>query len=77
MISKKLAVKLSHGTILHHKKYTNADGTPVRCRVNGVCKTWVTIPEAYRLPVKYGLAGFFYISVDNATDWVLPRGKRQ
>jgi len=54
---------------LYHTKLRNADGTPVRCRVNGKCKTWKTRPEEFQLPVKYGLRGCFYITPGNAHQW--------
>lgn len=71
MITKKLAVSLSYRDELHHKTLKNADKTPVRCRVNGVCKTWKTRPSEFRLPVKYGLRECFYITENNAADWIL------
>lgn len=61
MITKDLATSLSRGKILHHKTLKNADGTPRRCRVNGVCKTWKTAPTSWRLPVKHGLKDCFYL----------------
>jgi len=69
MITKEQATSLGHGDILHHVSVRNADGTPVRCRVNGMCKTWKTRPGDFRLPVKYGLRDCFYITPSNANDW--------
>lgn len=57
-----------------HVSLKNADGTPVRCRANGACKTWVTRPDDFRLPVKYGLKTCFYIeggACGNAHEWVV------
>jgi hypothetical protein len=54
----------------YHVKLRNADGTAVRCRVNGACKTWKTRPDDFRLPVKYGLKDCFYIEPGNAADWL-------
>ena len=62
MITKKQATNLKHGDILHHTIMKNADGTPLRCRVNGICKVWKTRPDDFKLPVKYGLKQCFYIS---------------
>ena len=70
MITKDIATSLTHGQILHHVSFTNADGTPVRVRVNGVCKTWKTRPTEFRLPVKYGLKDCLYITPENANNWV-------
>ena len=54
-----------------HRTQRNADGSPLRCRVNGKLKTWKTRPNAYRLPVKHGIKQFFYITPENAAYWVL------
>lgn len=69
MVNKTIATTVTHGDILHHKTEKNADGTPVRARVNGQCKTWKTRPDDFRLPVKYGLRHCFYITPENAGDW--------
>lgn len=71
MITKDTAVELGNtGKTLYHKKMRNADGTPVRCRVNGRCKTWKTRPEEFRLPVKHGLKTCFYITdCSGAHEW--------
>jgi hypothetical protein len=34
-------------------------------RVNGKCKTWKTRPLEFKLPVKYGLYNYGYITHDN------------
>ena len=44
-----------------HVGTKNADGTPMRCRRNGKTKTWKRNPERFRIPVKYGLYGYFYL----------------
>jgi len=54
---------------LYHKTLKGSDGEPVRCRVNGKCKTWKTRPDEFKLPVKYGLYQYFYITQDNAHEW--------
>lgn len=69
MLTKEQAVRLTHGTILYHVHMRNSDRTPVRCRVTGQCKTWATRPDAFRLPVKYGLKQSFYIANENASEW--------
>lgn len=71
-ITKEQAVTLSYREVLEHKTKSNADGTPMRCRVNGKCKTWKTRPEDYRLPVKYGMYQCFYITPENAEEWYQP-----
>ena len=69
MVTKKQA--MTHQGEFHHITLKNADKTPLRCRVNGACKTWKTRPDEFRLPVKYGLRECSYITQDNANEWVL------
>ena len=52
-----------------HRSQRNADGTPVRCRVNGKLKTWKTRPGSFRLPVKHGIKRCFYLTPENITHW--------
>jgi hypothetical protein len=70
MITKQEAVALHYGAILHHVTMKNKDGTPMRVRVSGACKTWKTRPEEFRLPVKYGLRESGYIDQRNAFNWL-------
>lgn len=69
MITKEIAVNAMIYQTFHHVSLKNADGTPVRCRVNGACKTWKTRPGDFRLPVKHGLKQCFYITPANAGEW--------
>ncbi len=68
-ITKEMAVSAHHRQEFHHKTLKNADGTALRCRVNGKCKTWKTREDDFRLPVKYGLRECFYINHNNAHEW--------
>jgi hypothetical protein len=70
-ISRANAESLSHGTVLYHRRLRNGDRSPLRCRVTGACKTWVTRPEDFKIPVKYGLRDSFYIEPHNASEWCL------
>lgn len=70
MITREIA--LSRPPELHHITRKNSDGTPLRCRSNGKCKTWKTRPDEFRLPVKRGLRQCFAITPANAADWQLP-----
>jgi len=58
----------------HHVSEKNADGTPLRVRVNGKCKTWKTRPNEFALPVKYGLYGHGKITHNNCDEWLVGRG---
>ena len=70
MITIELAKTLKVGDILTHDTAKLADGkTPQRCRVNGKCKTWVTRPTEFKLPVMQGLRHAGYITEFNAADW--------
>ena len=75
MLTKAQATRLGYRDELEHRVMKNADGTPVRCRVNGKCKTWkYAFPGNFRLPVKHGLRTCFYITQDNAADWCVKGG---
>lgn len=71
MLTKQMCVNATHGTTFHHTRGRNADGSPTRCRVMGKCKTWVTRPNEFKLPVKYGMRQCFYITQDNADEWAI------
>lgn len=61
--------KFKLGRTFYHRRMKGSDGRPLRCRVNGVCKTWKTRPEDFKLPVKYGLRECFYIEPCNVDEW--------
>ncbi len=44
-------------------------GEPVKCRRNGKTKTWKTRPNEFKIPVKYGLYEYFYITENNCHEW--------
>lgn len=56
------AKALRPGTILHHTKNKNADGSPQRWKVNGKVKTWKTRPNDVKVPIKHGLYAYGYIT---------------
>ena len=60
---------VTHGQTLYSSVFNNADGTPLRARVNGKLKTWKRQPDYYELPVKHGLRTCFKITPDNALYW--------
>lgn len=35
-------------------------------RANGKCKTWVTRPDEFKLPIKHGLYNYGYLTNENA-----------
>jgi len=59
------AKALEPGDMLHHTIKTNADGTPMRWKVNGKPKTWMTKPQCVKVPVKHGLRDYDYLEEDS------------
>jgi hypothetical protein len=55
MITLKQAKELKPGDILHDDTVKSADGSCMRWRVNGHVKTWKTMPDRIRVPLKHGL----------------------
>ena len=66
MISKAEATITRHFV---HVSLKDSRGNPVACRASGKCKTWVTRPDEFKLPCKYGMYTSFYITHDNAHEW--------
>jgi hypothetical protein len=53
-----------------HKEMKRSDGrTAIGVRRNGATKTWKTRPGEFRIPVKYGMYEYFYITDKNAHEW--------
>ena len=69
MITKEMAMAAHGGVVFYHVSAKNADGTPARARVNGVCQTWVRSPNRFKLPMKHGLYECFYLTETNANEW--------
>ena len=63
------AVAAQWGDLLYHATEKGRDGKPAKCRVSGRCTTWKTMPDDFKLPVRYGLYRHFYITEDNADEW--------
>lgn len=70
MITKTIATQAHHYETFHHVSMENADGSPLRARVNGKCQTWKTRPDEFRLPMKHGLRECFYITERNGQEWL-------
>jgi len=43
--------------------------TPLKVRRNGKTQTWKTRPNDFKIPVKYGLYEYTYITQDNCDSW--------
>jgi hypothetical protein len=82
MITKTQAQALTYNQTLHYTGRTDCKRTVgprggvkeyiVHVRVSGACKVWVTRPEEFRVPVKYGMYESFEINQDNGADFHLP-----
>jgi hypothetical protein len=71
MITIEQAAALEYGDLLHHRELRNADGTPLRARVNGKIQLWKTRPTHFRLPIKSGLYLYADITQSVAHKWSL------
>lgn len=72
MVCRENVESLRPDNIIHHMSAKNADGTSLRGKVNGMVKLWKRYPLKFRLPMKYGIRTYFYITEDNAKDWYIP-----
>lgn len=61
-ITLKQAKELKPGTILYHINNKNSDGTAQRWWVYGKVKTWKRDPNRVKVPLKYGLYRFDYLT---------------
>jgi hypothetical protein len=55
-----------------HVSMKNADKTPLRVRRNGKTKLWKTRPNEFKIPVKYGMYEYSYITHENCDQWNIP-----
>lgn len=61
-----IAAGMTH-TVFHDTRNGDCSKThQERWRSNGRCKTWSTRPDEFRLPIKFGLRGYGYLTNDNA-----------
>jgi len=68
-VTKAVCQKAHSGQLFYSRTLTNADGSPLRVRVSGQCKTWKTRPDEFRIPVKYGMYENGYLTETNADQW--------
>src|SRR5690349_20041418 len=62
MITKEQAIKITS----YVYTYVPTENKINRWKVNGVCKTWKTRPNEFRLPVKHGMYSYWYVDQYNA-----------
>lgn len=82
MITKDQAMSLRHGQEIHCNvvrkckceigPHGGIKQSFVRVRVSGQCKTWVTRPDEFSIPVKFGLYESGYLTQDNADSFHFP-----
>lgn len=71
-VTKEVAVDAgNNGGTFYHRTYRNADGSAVRCRVNGKCQVWKTRPTEFRLPCKVGFKDYYQLRDSNCEDWLI------
>ncbi|MDD4354223.1 MAG: hypothetical protein PHN56_07265 [Candidatus Nanoarchaeia archaeon] len=63
------AKNLKPGDIIYHVKNKNSDGTAQRWKVNGKVQTWKKNPNRVKVPLKYGLYRYDYLT-ENELDLV-------
>ena len=66
MITKEQAMTANNFT---HVSIKDSRGNPAKVRRNGNTKTWKTRPNEFKVPVKYGLYEYLYITQDNAHEY--------
>jgi len=63
------AKNLKHGQIIYHTIHKNSDGTAQRWKVNGKVQTWKKDLNRVKIPVKYGMYRYDYIT-ENELDLI-------
>lgn len=71
MITKAQAESLKVGTIIYHTSHKNTDGSALRFKINGKCKTWKRSPERFQVPIEHALFTFGYLTETNAHEFTL------
>lgn len=65
IITLEQAKNLKRGDILYSTVDRNTLGLPKKFKVNGQVKTWKTMPERVKVPLKHGLYVFGYLTEEN------------
>lgn len=66
MVTKEQAITVTRFT---HATIKDSKGNPATVRRNGKTQTWKTRPNDFKVPVKYGLYEYLYITQDNAHEF--------
>ena len=59
------AKRLKYHQTIYEKGAYNADGTPMRWRINGKLLTWKTQPNRIKIPLAHGLYEHTYLTEHN------------
>jgi hypothetical protein len=65
------AKNLHHGQVLYHRYLKDSQKAPQRWRVSGKVKIWKRSPERVKVPIKWGLWGYDYITDKNLENFSL------
>lgn len=65
-VTKQIAITANTFT---HITALKKDNSPLTVRRNGKTQLWKTRPNDFKVPVKYGLYEYFYITQDNCNEW--------
>ena len=65
MISLDQAKGLQYGDTVYHSIQRYSDGSPCRWVVNGGVKTWRMQANRVKVPIKFGLHSFSYLTENN------------
>lgn len=69
MITKQQAIEANE---LHFSQWHNSKGDCQVLRRNGKTQTWITRPDEFRFPGKWGLRNYFQVTQENAHLYHLP-----
>lgn len=70
-VTKDVAMMAGYRNTVFHYAPACTEKRVERWRANGACKVWKTRPDEFRLPVKYGLRDYSYITELNADEFHL------
>lgn len=70
-ISIEEARDLMPGQIIYHRRNKNKDGTAQRWKVNGAVKTWVRNPNRIKVPLKFGMYDYGYLTELNISEFTI------
>lgn len=67
-----LAKFLKPGDIINDTKVANSKGKLIHWKINGKPKTWKKDPNRIKIPIKFGLWEYWYVTEDNLDCFSIP-----